>query len=181
MRKIKIPRQKMDFASKYLHLSSIVMGLSIFLRCVFFTGLNELSAFDGKSLFVWLYLPLAVCGIYIVMTAIVQVNIPVVYCSLGVLICLVSMLWSFSTGNLLRILLSILCYGGTAALLVCIFFGLLRDYRLVATFLGVCMILRVLLFEKMASELPNLVFDLSNLLVPVAIVFLPLTIERIKK
>ena len=114
MADFEVPRQKMDFSSRYIHFSALLMGLSFFFRCLYYLGLNDIGSFGKGEVFLFLALPLLLCGTYIAMTAVIKINIPLIYCSLGVLICVMVILWSFSTASVARILLSILCYGGFA-------------------------------------------------------------------
>lgn len=181
MADFEVPRQKMDFSSRYIHFSALLMGLSFFFRCLYYLGLNDIGSFGKGEVFLFLALPLLLCGTYIAMTAVIKINIPLIYCSLGVLICVMVILWSFSTASVARILLSILCYGGFAGLMICLLLGLLRDGRLAVAFLGLTVLLRILLFDRHGLSAGGWVKELSTLCALASLCLLPLTMQKVQK
>lgn len=174
-------REKMDFPSKYMASSAFLMGLSLFLRCLYYMGLHTLSDFEGGQLFLFLILPILLCGAYIALTAVAQINIPLIYGSLGALLCLMAMVWCFTTGDVFRIIMGVLFYGGSGALLVCIILGFLRDTRLAVTYLGLAVILRVLIYDLGSLSVGEWCIELSTLSLLGALCLLPLTIVKVNK
>lgn len=181
MRSNSIPRQKMDFSSKYMTISAFLMGLSVFLRCLYFTGLNSVSVFSGGELFLSLFLPLVLCGSYIAMTSALQRNVPMIYLGLGALICLMAILWSFFEGSILRVLFSVLFYGAGAALLLCILLGILRDNRLAVAVLGLSVVLRVLLWDLHGLDWKEWILELSVLSALTSVCLVPLTVQAVHR
>lgn len=181
MRSNSLPRQKMDFTSKYMTFSAFLMGLSVFLRCLYFTGLHSVSAFSGGELFLALFLPLILCGSYIAMTSVLQRNIPMIYLGLGALICLMAILWSFFEGNILRVLFTVLFCGAGAALLLCILCGILRDNRLAVAVLGLSVVLRVLFFDLHGLDWKEWVLELSYLSALTSVCLVPLTVQTVRR
>ena len=96
---------QMDFKGKWAQPSAILMGLSFFLRIVSYFGLRFLSDWTFFDVLFQVFLPLFLSGTYVVLIRAVHLNAPGMYGLIGAGLSILTFLWSFSSGNILYILL----------------------------------------------------------------------------
>ena len=118
-------RYQMNFRGKWLMPSKVLMGLSFFLRIVYYFGLTSFADHSFGEVLFWMVLPLLACGAYIVVMSSMKLNAPGIYGILGAVMCGLLLIWSFSTGDALRTVLSVLVYLAAGAVLVLTSMGLL--------------------------------------------------------
>lgn len=105
---------QIDFRSKVLTASCALMGLSLFLRAFYYLGIHGLSDHHIGIILFNILAPLAGSFYYIYLLKFKRLNAPGLYGLLGAGFCLVCMFGSIFSGNILRIILSILWYPAAA-------------------------------------------------------------------
>ena len=138
-------RYRMDFESSWLRWSSICVGVAMFLRVMYFLGLQYL---EEPGALVWkLWVPVALGLIYLVLLRGIRLNVPLVYAVMGVLMCLGLMAGVIASGNILRILLGILGYLVCGGVMILCVGGYLPGRLPAAVCFGILLGCRVLLFD----------------------------------
>lgn len=129
---------RMDFESRQHFAAAALMGGAFFLRAVYYFGLIRPETVGAWNLTLFLVLPMLVEVAFMVLLRGVRLNAPGIYGILGTVYCLLLILQSFQSGNVLRIVLSIIGYLVCAASLLTATGGLLsRGMASTALFLTV--------------------------------------------
>lgn len=173
-------RYKIDFASKWLMPSALLMGLSFFLRIVFYFGLTNLSTCSVGEVLFWMVLPLLLTGGYVVFMSALKRNAPGVYGLIGAGLCLLMIVWSFPTGDVLRIVLSVLVYFAAGVVLIGTTGGYLPG-RLLASTLFVLPACARFLFYRGNLGLFDWVLELSVLSLLVSLFCLTRSLKESRK
>ena len=146
--KLKIYKHYMiDFRSKWLMPSALLMGLSFFLRIVYYFGLTNLSTCSFGEVIFFMILPLLICSGYVVAMSALKLNAPVIYGMLGAGLCLLMVFWSFPTGDVLRIILSILIYVAAGTVLLATTGGYLPGKLLSSVLFALPLVCRFLFYR----------------------------------
>ncbi len=167
----------MNFDSKYTHVSLCMMGLSFFFRIFYYLGLGY--AFQGGA-GLWLFcviLPLLVCGAYVLLGA-AKSGSPMLYGGLGLALLLLMAVMSCFSGSLLRSLLGLLGYGCCGILFLATLGGYVPDKAPISILIGLCMGLRVLLFDLRGLSLAQWILELSALALLFSLLLLPCGLRR---
>ena len=93
-------------------------------------------------------LPLLTCGAYIVVMSSMKLNAPPVYGVIGAVMCLLLLIWSFSCGDALRTVLSVLIYLVAGAVLVLTSLGFLPGKLLSSVLFAVPLACRLLFYRN---------------------------------
>lgn len=141
-------RYQMNFRGRWLMPSKLLMGLSFFLRIVYYFGLTSFADHSFGEVLFWMVLPLLTCGAYIVVMSSLKLSNPGIYGILGAAMCLLLIIWSFSTGDALRIVLSILCYLIAGVVLLATSMGYLPGKLLSSVMFAVLLACRVLFYRS---------------------------------
>lgn len=157
-------RYGMVFNGNWANLCMGSIGISFFLRMLYYFGIVNLQDVGGGELFIQLILPLLVFTIYIILFRVLKWNAPGIYAIVGSVICLLLMIWNFSSGDILRILLSIIVYLAAAVLLLGTAGGYLPSKTIVSGVFAVILFFRVLLYTKGQSGIPACIMEFSSVL-----------------
>jgi len=139
-------RYQMDFKGVWLQPSILLMGLSFFFRIVYYFGLTNLTQVNFLEIVFSMILPMVLCGGYIVLMRAMQVNNPAIYGMIGGALCVLAFFWSFSTGSIVRIILSLIVYPATGIILLATVCGYLPGRLLSSVLLVGLAVIRFLFF-----------------------------------
>jgi hypothetical protein len=128
--------------------AKVLMGLSFFLRVVYYFGLTTFADHTFGEVLFFMILPLLTCGAYIVVMSSMKLNAPPVYGIIGAVMCLLLVIWSFSCGDALRTVLSVLIYLVAGAVLVLTSLGFLPGKLLSSVLVAVPLVCRVLFYRN---------------------------------
>jgi len=167
-------RYGMDFTCKWSGLCIILMGLSFFLRIVYYFGLVNLEDIGGGEVFGCLILPLIVCGTFIILFRALKWNAPGIYAILGAFLCILLLIWNFSSGDGLRIILSVPAYIASAIILLATAGGYIPTKLPAALLLAVIFLCRSCFYSFDDSGLVSLVLEISVLSMIASLVVLSL-------
>lgn len=140
-------RYQMDFKGKWANTSAVLMGLSFFLRVVYYFGLTNLSACGVGEILFHMALPLLLCGVYIALLSGAKLNAPGIYGMIGAALCVLMVLWGFSTGSVVRVILGLICYLFAGAVLVATAGGYLPGMLLASALFAVPVFVRFFFFD----------------------------------
>lgn len=110
MRLKKYNQYHVDFDSKWTGACGALMGLSFFLRIVYYFALMNLKDVPFIEMLTSMILGILLCGGFVVCLICFRLNAPGLFGILGVAQCAILMLATFTSGNILRIILAILWY-----------------------------------------------------------------------
>ncbi len=156
-------RYEMDYRGNWSAASAVFMGLSFFLRVLYYFGFINLKDIGAGEVIFSLILPLLLCGTFLVFFSLLKWNAPGLFAIAGVVFCLLLMGWNFSSGNVLRILLSIFLYVFAAVILFATALGYLPGKLPSTAVFGVIFGCRILLFSFSASGIASLSLEFSAL------------------
>lgn len=114
---------QMNFSAKSVTASCAFMGLSLFLRMLHYLGFYSLSSFGFGTILFSIVLPAAASIAYIVLLRCLRWNAPGIYGMLGCVFCLLALIDGLTSGNFLRIVLSIPWYPAAALILLAMVSG----------------------------------------------------------
>lgn len=173
-------RYQVNFRGKWLMPAKVLMGLSFFLRIVYYFGLTTFADHSFGEVLFWMVLPLLTCGAYMVVMSSLKLSNPAVYGIIGAFMCLLLMIWSFSCGDALRIVLSVLGYLSAGAVLVMTALGLLPG-KLLSSVLFVVPIVCRLLFYRSGIGLFDWCLEISVLTMLASLFCLTRCFKPLKK
>ena len=171
---------RMQFDSFWLQAYCILCGLSFFFRTVYyFMFINPADLSLGAILFSMI-LPLLVTGGILVVLKFFRLDVPNVLGILGAASCLLLMCGNFFTGDVLRIVLSVLVYLGGGALLIGTVFGFVPTRQFVMILFGVVLVLRFLLYAP-GFRVVSWFLEISELTMIMSLFLLPATMKPIRR
>ena len=171
-------RYQMDFNGKWTRWSLLSMALSFFLFMVYTFGVSNLvDAGFFKAVFVML-LPTALTAGYVVLLKIKEMNAPGIYALIGAVICICAMIGNFFSGNVLRIIFSIIWYPVCAVGILACVGGYLPSVTPACAVIGVAAFVRFLFFLGAGFSLENLVAECAFICGFVSLAFLPLGLKQ---
>lgn len=167
-------RCQMQMDSRWIQISVIFMGLSVFLRAVYYLGLTNFQDLNGFQLITQLIVPVVVAAVYLILIKGLNLNSPIL---LGVLSGLyaIDYLLSMEKSEMVS---AVLLAVNVAAFLAAVF-GFLSDTKLVVLFGILSMAYRVIAVDLIGYILPlgewhiiSYIPLLSNMFAVLAIGFL---------
>ncbi len=173
-------RYKMNFDSKFTHASLCLMGLSFFFRIFYYLGLGY--AFQG-GVGQWLLcviLPLLAGGAYVLL-GVMKRGTATLYGVLGLALLLLMAVTSCFSGSVLRSVLGLVAYGFSGILFLASAGGYVPDKTPVSVLIGLCLGLRVLLFDLYGLSLVQWILELSSLAMLLSLLLLPCGLRRKRK
>lgn len=173
-------RYQIDFGGKWILPAAICMGLSFFLRVVYYFGLTNIFSYDTGTIILQIILPLLFCAGYIVLLRAVKLNAPGVFAILGTAFCLLLMIWNFSSGDVLRILLSVVFYLFSGLVLLATAGGYLPGRLLSSAVFLVLLIFRFMLYRPSGSQIGQMVLEISVLCIPASLFCLTRCLKEAK-
>ncbi len=158
-------RYQIDFRSKWMPCAAILMGLSFFLRVVYYFCFVNIVDCSAGILILHVILPLLLCAVYLVFIRIIRLNSPGIFAILGTVFCLMFIIWSFSSGNIFRILLSVVFYLLCSVVLLGTAGGYLPEKLPIGLiFIGLS-VFRYWLYAPAVSKIGPWLLDLSAVLI----------------
>ena len=110
MRLKQYERYQIDFCGKWVTAAGGFMGLSVFLRIVQYFGVHMITDFGVGDIVLHLAIPTLFSALFIYLLHGIRWNAPGVYGILGAAFCLLLIIWNFFSGNVLRIVASLIWY-----------------------------------------------------------------------
>lgn len=162
-------RYQIDFGGKWILPAAICMGLSFFLRVVYYFGLTNIFSYNTGTIILQIILPLFLCAGYIVLLRAVKLNAPGVFAIIGAAFCLMILIWNFSTGDILRILLSVVFYLFSGLVLLATAGGYLPGRFLSSAVFLVLLIFRFMLYRPSGTQIGQMVLEISILCIPASL------------
>jgi hypothetical protein len=141
-------RYQMNFRGRWLMPAKVLMGLSFFLRIVYYFGLTTFADHSFGEVLFFMILPLLICGAFIVTMSSLKLNAPPAYGIIGGLMCLLLVIWSFFCGDTLRTVLAVLVYLASGAILVLTSMGYLPGKLLSSLLFAVPLACRILFYRE---------------------------------
>ena len=139
-------RYQMNFSGKWAKASAALMGLSFFLRIVYYFGFKNLMDISFGEILVFMILPMLLCGAYLALMCYLRYNATGVFGMIAAGLCVLLLIWSCCTGNILRILFGIIFYAAAGFVIFVTSGGFLPDLLLSKVLFALPLILRVLIF-----------------------------------
>lgn len=139
-------RYSMDQKGKFIKAAMSLMGLSFFLRAVYYFGCVRIETVGFWELLSWLILPMLLEGAFIVLLRVLKWDAPQLYGLMAAGFGLVLIFQSFGYGSILRTVFSILAYLGCTVLALGVAQGYLSKQIAVMAYL-VTALARLLIFE----------------------------------
>lgn len=171
-------RIELDFSGKWIKASVSCMAASLFFRFVYYFGfLNLADCGFGEVLFSVL-LPLLLSIGFVVLVHFLHWNAPGTYGIIGAVFCLLMIIWSFSTGSFLRIVLSAAWYAIAAGVLLACTGGSLQSRGLCVMKFGAPIIVRFFLFDIGRLGIMQWALEGSVLCLLAAFMCVPMTLKR---
>ena len=136
----------MDFDGTGHFAAEALMGGAFFLRIVYYLGFTRPETAGVWNLLVFLILPLLVEAAFMVMIRGLRLNLPGTYGIMGAVYCMLFLLQCFDSGNVVRIVLSIIAYLACGAVVFGTGAGLLNKNLTVAVLL-ITFCVRFLIFD----------------------------------
>ena len=135
-----------DFESKWIQLSGALVGLSFFLRIVYYFALMSLRDVSLVELIISTVFGILLCIAYVVCLNCLHRNAPGLYGIIGTAQCIMMIVISFTTADPVRIVLAIVWYALTALVMLATVGGYLPGRLLSALMFGVAIVVRVFFY-----------------------------------
>lgn len=184
MLQLNMKRYKMDLSGKGMQGALVAMGLSFFLRMVYYFACVRIETVGVWELLSWMILPILLEGGFIVMIRILRLNLPGIYALMAAAMGLLMIFQSFGYGSLLRTILSIVAYLGCSVLIIGVAGGFLSKQIAVAAYLATALV-RFFGFELFQMlfrfRVTALIKDLTGLLALIGLMYLAKSFESVEK
>ena len=140
-------RYLINFESKWIQGCSILMGLGFFSCLLYYFAIASLRDVGAVELIFALLMGIVLCGGFVVCITCLRLNAPGLYGIIGAVECLCILFLAFTTGDVVRILLSVVWYIPAAFVLLRTVGGYLPGRLLAAVMFFVPVVVRVLFFD----------------------------------
>lgn len=184
MAQMDLKRYRMDMDGKSMRACLACLGLSFFLRALYYFGCVRIETVGFWELLTWMILPMLLEGAFIVLLRVMRLDAPGIYAILAAAFGLVLILQSFGYGSLLRTILGILAYLGCSVLILGVAGGFLSKQIAVAAYL-VTALVRFFGFEmvQFVFKLRVIAFikEVTGLLVLVAMTYLAASFRQTER
>lgn len=147
MRLKQYTRYQVDFSSKWTASFGVLMGLSFFLRIVYYFGLMSLRDVGIIELLTSALFGIFLCGTTVVCLNVLHRNAPGLYGIVGAVQCLLVFIVTCTTGNVGRIILAFVWYVLTAVILLITVGGYLPGKLLAGLMFAFSVVVRLLFFD----------------------------------
>ena len=163
-------RYKMDFSAKSIWFSTICMGASLFLLVLHYLAFRYFTDTPMWELTVFLWIP-AFLGIgYVILLRIVRLNAPGVYAILGVLICMLMLVWECLGGNTMHMVLFGILYILSGVVLILASGGFIPGRLPAFIVFAIVFVLRLVFTDFDAVSIARLGILASLMLLPLAMI-----------
>lgn len=174
-------RYGMDFKGKWISKCAAIMGVSLFIRVVYFFGLTNFSECGAMQIIFDMVLTMGLSVAFLVFIAALRRNAPGLYALMGCGFLLLIMISTFPSGDALRIILAILAYSGAALALVGTVGGYVPGRMLSTLTILLPVAIRFLAYDLGKLGLFTWVLEISRLLVVVSLLCFVWSLKPIKK
>lgn len=147
MRLKRYTKYQIDFDSKWISTCGALMGLSFFLRIIYYFGLRSLRDVEFIELLTSAIAGIALCGAMVVFLICLRRNAPGLYGLIGAALCLAVLILSFTTGSPVRIILAIIWYVLTALILIATVGGYLPGKMLAGLMFAISVFVRLFFYD----------------------------------
>ena len=147
-------RYLVDFNSKWVQACSGFMGLSFFACLVYYFAIVSIRDVGVAVLIFALLMGVLLCGGFVVCLACFRLNAPGLYAIFGAVQCFCILILNFGSGDVLRIILSVVWYAFAGAVLIGTAGGYLPGRLLAGVVFFLPVIVRVLFYG--IGEIPVL-------------------------
>lgn len=171
---------QMDMTGKWARFCGVMMSASFFLRIVYYFGLKNLRDIPGSEIFATMILGLLLCAGFVVVLNYLRLNAPGIYGILGAAHCVLLIIGNFSSGSVLRIVLSIIWYVLCALVLLATIAGYLPGRLLSAGMLFMAAFVRLLAYDLGKISLIRWVTEAAVLCAILALAAIPMALKPIK-
>ncbi|MBE6976101.1 MAG: hypothetical protein E7439_02750 [Ruminococcaceae bacterium] len=162
-------RYVVDFRSKWITRCSALIGVSLFVRVVYFFGLVNLTQMNIFQVIFDMILTMGLSVAFLVFSAALRRNAPGLYAIMGAGFCLLMLIAGFFTADALRIVLAFLGYILAGGVLVITVAGYLPGKLLSSALFILPMVVRVLFYDLGKIGIFQWVLELSSLLILAAL------------
>ncbi len=177
-------RYRMDMDSKGLHAGLALMGLSFFLRAVYFFGCVRIETVSFWELLIWMILPMLLEATFIVLLRIIRLDAPGIYAIAAAAFSVVLILQNLGGESLVRIILSILGHLACGVLILGVAGGFLSKQIAVVAYL-VTALVRFFCFEMVQYVFRFRVIaflrEVTGLLVIVGLMYLAASFKQVQR
>jgi len=153
----------MNFKTRWNTLSAIFLAVAFFLRVIEFAVISDASKAGTGALVFSFILPLFLIMAGLVLLRALRLRHPLIYAIWGTCLCLMVMCLNFGTGDILRIILSIIWYLFCGALLVGTALGYVPWNMPVSLSFVVAFGVRFLFYTRGAEGLSDKMLEFSTL------------------
>lgn len=167
---------QMNFNAKSVTASCAFMGLSLFMRMLHYLGFYSLSSYSIGTAIFCVFLPIAASIAYIVLLKCLRWNAPGIYGILGCTFCLLALIGGLTSGNIMRIILSIPWYPAAALILLAMVCGYVPGRLLSCLFFVLPIAFRIVLLLLDREGLMGWSTELCELSVLASLACLPYTL-----
>ena len=158
-------RYIMDFKGKWVTRCAALMGVSLFVRVVYFFGLMNFTQCTAGQIFFDMVLSMGLCVVFLILLSAMRRNAPGLYAVLGTCFMVLIMITTFASGNALRIVLAVLGYSVASLVLIATIGGYLPGRLLSSLMILIPLAVRFLCFDLGSLGLFQWVLEASWLLV----------------
>ncbi|MBE6986047.1 MAG: hypothetical protein E7433_01290 [Ruminococcaceae bacterium] len=147
---------------------------------MYYFGLTNIFTYNTGTIIMQIILPLSLCAGYIVLLRAVKLNAPGIFAILGAAFCLMVMIWNFSTGDILRILLSVVFYLLSGLVLLATAGGYLPGRLLSSGLFLALLVFRYLMYAPSFRHIGQFILELSVLCIPASLFCLTRCMKEVK-
>ena len=169
-------RFQMNFSGQWITACAALMGISFFLRIVYYFGLTNLSDIGIGEIVLEMVMGILICGLFLFLLSAVRLNAPGLYGILGAGYCLVLIVGLFLNGGWVHILLGTVWYLLAAPVLLATVGGYLPGKLLSAAMFAVAWIVRFYCFDLGQLGLFAWVLEMSTLCAIAGLMCLPMSL-----
>ncbi len=174
-------RYTMNFKGKWMNRCAAAMGISLFIRVVYFFGLMNFAECGVMQILFDMVLTMGLCMAFSVYIGAVRRNAPGLYAIMGCGFLVLMMITTFTSGDALRIILAILAYSGACVVLLGTVGGYVPGRMLVTLTLLLPIAIRFFCYDLGKLSLFAWVLEISRLLVMVSLLCFVWSLKPIKK
>lgn len=177
----KYNQYKMDMRGNWTQFCGAMMGCSFFLRIVYYFGLINLRDIAASEIFATMLLGLLLCAAFVIVLNYMRLNAPGIYGILGAVQCLLLIIGNFSSGSVLRIILSIIWYAFAAVVLLATIGGYLPGRVFSSVVFFVSIVVRIVCYDLGKIGLLRWVTEAAVLCALLALAAIPMALTPINK
>lgn len=168
-------RFRMNFDGMWMKASTFCMGLSLLLLAIYYFGMTEFGEHGVAEILLLLCIPLALTIAFIVLLTVLRWDAPGIYGILGAVFCIIFLITTIFSGNVIRMALGAVWYILSAVVYLAVTGGYLPGKLPGAAVFAIAMIARILFVGGDLTSLKGLASEGSTLVAMAGLMFLPLS------